>query len=291
MFKVFCALLKRLRERGFQLGPDPAVSNLRSLKKTHRLAQRADDLNASAELSGRYLSIEFFSEKQRVNKCGGKYDFDKLAKMTRTNQLKAVVELMGLLRMLVEFGYTFRVSGRGPEIASLDYLVLRDIMRDSHGHRLSPLGRFNRGWEASRFKRDDSGWPIESEYADPWRSLDGDEKPLRKKIMAVVTDSTPLEDPKDPEACKVFALYGLFATPDQRTDLAARYRAGGLGYGHAKEELFELFWEFFRPMRSRRDELLADPGYVDKVLHDGADKARATAEATLDEVRQAVGLR
>lgn len=179
MFQVFCQLLKRLRERGYRLQEDPAVRNLRILKKTHRLAVRADDLNATVQLSGRHLEVEFFSERQSVNKCGGRYDFQKLDKMTRLNQLKVIVEVMGLLRMLVGFGYEFRASARDTEAAGLDYLLLRDVMRDERRRRMSPLGRFNHGWEKSRFKRDKTGWPQESEYAGVWPSKDRDGKPLR----------------------------------------------------------------------------------------------------------------
>ena len=119
----------------------------------------------------------------------------------------------------------------------------------------------------------------------------GEEKQLRQKVMRIVTDSTPLEEPKDPDACNVVALYKLFASAAELEDLRARYAAGGLGYGHSKAELFDKFWEHFRPQRQRREELLADPGYVESVLEKGAVRARATAQETMAEVREAVGLR
>lgn len=116
-------------------------------------------------------------------------------------------------------------------------------------------------------------------------------KQLRKKLMSIVTDSKGMEEPKDPTTCNVFALYKLFATPEQVADLAARYRAGGLGYGHAKQELFEVMDARLAPARARYEALLADPAALDPVLEDGAARARAVARATIDRVRQAAGFR
>ena len=118
----------------------------------------------------------------------------------------------------------------------------------------------------------------------------GDPKATRKRIMSIVTDSKPLEAPKDPDTCNVFQLFKLFATPGQQADLAARYRAGGLGYGTAKKELADLFEAYFAPMRAKRDELAANPEYVEDVLQAGAAKARTLARATLRQARRAVGL-
>lgn len=115
-------------------------------------------------------------------------------------------------------------------------------------------------------------------------------KPLKKQVMKIVTDSTPLEDPKEPEGCNVYALYKLFASEEELADLAARYRAGGMGYGHAKTELLNKMNEHFGPMRERRAALAADMDYVEDVLRQGAEKARAAARETLDKARAAVGL-
>ncbi len=119
----------------------------------------------------------------------------------------------------------------------------------------------------------------------------GGKKAIRKKIMSVVTDSTGLEDPKDPTDCNVVKLYKLFANEDQVKQLEAKYRGGNYGYGHAKQELFEIMWEYFTPMRERREELENNLDYVEKVLREGAEKAAVTAEQTMTEVRKAVGLR
>ena len=99
-----------------------------------------------------------------------------------------------------------------------------------------------------------------------------------------------MEEPKDPDTCSVFQLYKLFASPAQVEEMRARYLAGNYGYGHAKQALFEAYMEFFAPMRKRREELLADPGYVHSVLKAGAEKARAEAVKTMKTVRERVGL-
>ena len=119
----------------------------------------------------------------------------------------------------------------------------------------------------------------------------GDEKKIRKKFMKIVTDSKAPEEPKDPDKCSIFALYKLFASDKQIEEMAGRYRAGGLMYGHAKQELFEMYLEYFAPMRKRRDELAGDIGYVEKVLKDGAEKARSIAHENISKIRKLVGLR
>jgi len=115
-------------------------------------------------------------------------------------------------------------------------------------------------------------------------------KPLKKRVMKVLTDSKELDDPKDPETCNVFALYKLFATEAELAELAERYRTGGMGYGHAKTELLGKINEHFGPMREKRAELAADMDYVNDVLRNGAQKASALARETLGKARQAVGL-
>ena len=120
--------------------------------------------------------------------------------------------------------------------------------------------------------------------------LFGDMKEAKARIMRIVTDSTPLEDPKDPEKCNIFALFALFATDAERGELAARYRAGGMGYGHAKKALVEIFERVFEPFQKRRAELAANLDHVEAVLKDGAARARAEAAKTLDAARKAVGI-
>ncbi len=115
-------------------------------------------------------------------------------------------------------------------------------------------------------------------------------KPLKKQVMKIVTDSKQLEDAKDPDTCNVFALFKLFGTEAEIADLAERYRAGGMGYGHAKTELLDKINEHFGPMRERRAELANDMDYVEDVLQQGAQMARSLARETLQKARQAVGL-
>jgi tryptophanyl-tRNA synthetase len=116
-------------------------------------------------------------------------------------------------------------------------------------------------------------------------------KTLSSTVMRIVTDSTPVEAPKDPARDNVFALYALFATDTEREMLASRYRAGGMGYGDAKKLLVEKIDERFREAREKRRALAADAGAVERVLADGAERARAVAASTMQEVRDATGLR
>ncbi len=119
----------------------------------------------------------------------------------------------------------------------------------------------------------------------------GEEKAIRKLInKKVVTDATPLEDPKPTEGSIILSLYKLFATPEQYQAMVDAHLAGGVGYGQFKKDLFEAYWEYFRAARERREWILAHPEYVDDVLNQGAEKAREEAQATLARVRQAVGL-
>jgi len=115
-------------------------------------------------------------------------------------------------------------------------------------------------------------------------------KKLRKAIMRIKTDSTPMEEPKNPDSCSVFELYKLFATPAQTEDLAARYRAGGMGYGHAKQELFELMEAHFAEPRERFKHYVAHPETINDILADGGKRAKAVAGATLSRVRAATGV-
>lgn len=121
--------------------------------------------------------------------------------------------------------------------------------------------------------------------------LFGDEKPLKKKIMSIVTDSTPVESPKDPTNSTIVALYRLFSSEADVAKLEEDFRAGGFGYGEFKKRLFEALWEYFRPMRERRANLAADPAYLETVLRSGAERARSVAAQTMTRVREAVGLR
>ena len=120
--------------------------------------------------------------------------------------------------------------------------------------------------------------------------LFGDMKETKSRIMKIVTDSKPLEEPKDPATCNIFALYKLFASEAQRAEMEANYRGGNYGYGHAKKALAAIFEESFAPFRAKRAELQANPDFVEAVLRKGAERARAAATLTLDKARKAVGI-
>ncbi|MCH9656724.1 MAG: tryptophan--tRNA ligase [Planctomycetes bacterium] len=117
-----------------------------------------------------------------------------------------------------------------------------------------------------------------------------DPKKQRKKIMSIKTDSATLEDPKDPDSCSVFALYKLFADETQQTELAARYRAGGMGYGEAKQAVHDAALEYFGPARERRTELSSDTDTLNDILAEGALKAREKGKEVLERVQSACGL-
>jgi len=115
-------------------------------------------------------------------------------------------------------------------------------------------------------------------------------KNFRKTIMKIVTNSQSIEEPKDPENCSVFALYKLFATAEEQTAMAERYRAGGMGWGEAKQALFELMEREIAPLREKYDDLINDRAYLDNVLKEGAEKARIIATATIGRLRKATGI-
>lgn len=115
------------------------------------------------------------------------------------------------------------------------------------------------------------------------------DKKLRKQIMTIKTDSTPLEDPKDWSTCNCFAIYSLLASPEQIAEMKANYEAGGYGYGHAKQALFELITETFKTERERYNYYINNLDEIDRVLAIGADKAKAIADDVLSRVRATIG--
>ncbi|MBI9100707.1 MAG: tryptophan--tRNA ligase [Spirochaetaceae bacterium] len=117
------------------------------------------------------------------------------------------------------------------------------------------------------------------------------EKQLKKFCNKIVTNSQAVEEVKDPDNCNVFTLYKLFATEEQQKNLAETYRAGGMGWGYAKGELFNVLNDFIKPKRDKYNELMADKSYIDKVLSDGAEKARVLASRKMEILRRAVGVK
>jgi len=115
------------------------------------------------------------------------------------------------------------------------------------------------------------------------------DKKLRKQIMGIQTDSTPLEEPKDADNCNVFKLYKLLATEDQSLELKGRYEAGNFGYGHAKQELFELICDKYKTEREKFNYLMENKNILDEDLAKGAEKARVIAREVLQRVRKNIG--
>lgn len=117
-----------------------------------------------------------------------------------------------------------------------------------------------------------------------------EEKEMRKRVMSIVTDSTPVEAPKNPEGSTILKLYSLVATPEEAGAMREAFAKGGTGYGDFKKQLFVRLWEYFAPMRERREAILAQPDYIDEVLAKGAEKANAIADVVMARVRRAIGL-
>ncbi len=118
----------------------------------------------------------------------------------------------------------------------------------------------------------------------------GEEKATRKRVMSIVTDSTPVEAPKEPEGSAIVQLYSLFASGEETDEMKDAFRKGGTGYGEFKKQLAHRLWDYFAAMRKRREEILADPHYIDDVLREGAKRANEIADQVMERVRTAVGL-
>ncbi len=115
-------------------------------------------------------------------------------------------------------------------------------------------------------------------------------KKMKKQVMNIVTDSTPMEEPLDPGACHVFALYRFFATPDECAEMKEKYASPVFGYGHAKLALFEKMEAYFAPFREKREELKQDEEKIREILRRGGEKARRAAQKTVSDIRKAVGI-
>jgi len=117
-----------------------------------------------------------------------------------------------------------------------------------------------------------------------------DEKTLKKKVMSIITDSTPLESPKNPDKCNVFALYKLFANEVEIKEMRLKYESGGYGFGNAKKELLVKITQYFAPFMDKRKEYASRPDTVRDILKKGAKKARERAKPTIEAVRSKVGI-
>jgi tryptophanyl-tRNA synthetase len=116
-----------------------------------------------------------------------------------------------------------------------------------------------------------------------------DDKALRKQIMSIESDSTPLEEPKNPDTCKIFALYKLLATPEQIELMRTNYIGGNYGYGHAKQALFELICDKFKTEREKYNYYMNNLSEVESLLKIGATKAGTVADGVLKRVRVKLG--
>ncbi len=133
------------------------------------------------------------------------------------------------------------------------------------------------------------GQKMSKSYDNSIGLFDG-ESVLKKKVMRIVTYSTPVVEPNNPETCNLFARYRLFADSEKLENLRDRYVRGGTGYGDVKKELFGMIWEYFAPFRKRRNELASDRGELMNILAKGAEKARAVARQTLKEINDVTGI-
>jgi tryptophanyl-tRNA synthetase len=120
--------------------------------------------------------------------------------------------------------------------------------------------------------------------------LFGEPKAMKKKMMGIRTDSTPVSDPKNPETCNAFAILKLLARPEETAEWEQRYRGGGMGYGEVKTRIAELYEEYFGPGRGRREELARNPNYIEDILREHGRRARAAAQGLMAEVRDACGI-
>ena len=236
-----------------------------------------------------------------------------------------VTELCWVLNCVCPMGLLERATsykdkiGRGmtPNVGLFDYPVLQAADIVAYDANLVPVGadqkqhiemtrdmaaRFNREFNAEVLVIPEpyivdavavvpgiDGQKMSKSY-DNTIEIFTDPKSTKKRCAQIVTDSTPLEAPKDPDTCNVYALLKLFATPGEAVEIADRYRAGGYGYGHAKGRLTELINERFADARARYADLEAHPDDVRDVLREGGRRAREVAEKTMDRVRKAAGL-
>ena len=115
------------------------------------------------------------------------------------------------------------------------------------------------------------------------------DKKLRKQVMKIQTDSTPMEDPKDPDTCNLFALYKLIASKEQIATMRANYEGGNYGYGHAKQAYYELLVEKYKIERERYNHYISNPTEIDKALAIGAEKAKKVAQKVLSRTRKKLG--
>ena len=234
------------------------------------------------------------------------------------------VELMWLLSnitpvALLERGHSYKdkiAKGIAPNTGLLTYPVLMAADILMYDVDVVPVGKdqkqhlemardiaikFNQQYEVELFKLPEpmiletlavvpgtDGQKMSKSYGNTINMF-APKKELKKQVMSIVTDSTPLEEPKNPDN-NITDLYKLFATPEKVQEMKDKFLAGNYGYGHAKNELLEAILEYFAEARAKREELAKNPEYVQEVLAKGAKKARALAQEKIMKAKAAVGL-
>ncbi|MCJ8341262.1 MAG: tryptophan--tRNA ligase [Cetobacterium sp.] len=234
------------------------------------------------------------------------------------------VELMWLLSNitpvgLLERGHSYKdktAKGFTPNTGLLTYPVLMAADILIYDTDLVPVGKdqkqhlemardiamkFNQQYEVELFKLPEpmiletlavvpgtDGQKMSKSYGNTINMF-ASKKELKKQVMSIVTDSTPLEEPKNPDN-NITELYKLFATPEKVQEMREKFLGGNYGYGHAKNELLEAILEYFGEARAKREELAKNPEYVQEILANGAKKARAIAKEKIMKAKAAVGL-
>lgn len=173
MRRTFHVMLDVLRSRGFTVDQDPRVDVC--IRRDYYLGRKGD-LEFYAYTGGRTAQVEFFQNLNIENRNGGRYDFDKFQKMPRSMRFACVVELTAIAKVLIDLGYALgsKVDAKGPLLWKL-YMAMSGRRPDGE----TPLERFNQRWEANRFKRDENGWPTESEIGGYGNQTGMDKQPLR----------------------------------------------------------------------------------------------------------------
>lgn len=228
--------------------------------------------------------------------------------MNRAHAYKAVVAENAQANREADFGVNMGLFTY-PILMAADILLfdatLVPVGKDQFQHieiAADIAGAFNHNYKTDAFKipaplvNSDSqlipgldGKKMSKSYGNTI-ALFQEEKALRKQIMRIVTNSQGVEEPKDPETCNLFALYKLVATKEQQDELACRYKAGGMGWGEAKEALFQALNSKIAPMRDRYNHYISHPSEVLDILNEGAKKARAIAQKKIEALRSIIGI-
>lgn len=256
-----------------------------------------------------YLALGLDPEKAAI------FVQSDLPEVTELSWLLSTVTPVGLLERC--HAYREKISqGLSPDHGLFAYPVLMAADILIHNADLVPVGqdqkqhvevtrdlaqKFNHHYDEEVFKLPESfilgetavvpgidGRKMSKSY-DNTLPIFAPEDDLRDRIMSIQTDSKPLDAPKDPQECNLFAIFRLFADDEEREEVAEGYRQGGLGYGEVKKRLCELVLEQFAEARERRKELEEDPDFVRDVLEEGAEKARENARPVFEAAREAAG--